>query len=91
MRRSPDTRPHGPARAPQGKADSGVVLIQPLLTMTTSQQAAKKIAFPPRNLNHTDLERVLQLASRLMDRDTRVPDGKGGYLPSNVIAFPGSR
>jgi hypothetical protein len=56
-----------------------------------SRQALKKIAFPSKEPTHTDLRKVLELASRLMDRDSRSSDSKGERLPSNVIAFPGSR
>jgi hypothetical protein len=56
-----------------------------------SQQALKKIAFPPKEPTRTDLHRILELASRMMDRDSRSSENKGSRLPSNVIAFPGTR
>lgn len=55
-----------------------------------SRQAVKKIAFPPKEPSHTDLRKVLELASRLMDRNSRT-DSKEQLLPSNVIEFPGNR
>lgn len=90
IRRPTHTHPDGPARAPQGQAETGVVLTQPLLTKTMSRQAVKKIAFPSKEPTHTDLRKVLELASRLMDRSSR-GDHKGRLLPSNVIEFPGKR
>lgn len=91
IRRPTHTHPDGPARAPQGQAETGVVLTQPLLTKTMSQQAAKKIAFPAKEPTHTDLQKVLELASRLMNHNARNSGRKEGVLPSNVIAFPGAR
>ncbi|MEM1083492.1 MAG: hypothetical protein AAGI48_05180 [Verrucomicrobiota bacterium] len=54
-----------------------------------SRQAAKKIAFPAKEPTHHELRKVLELATRLMDRDARPKDSRG--LPDNVIAFPGTR
>jgi hypothetical protein len=56
-----------------------------------SRQAAKKIAFPAKEPTHHELRKVLELATRLMDRESRPADGRGARLPDNVIAFPGSR
>ena len=55
-----------------------------------SQQAAKKIAFPAKEPTPTDLQRILELASRMMDRHSKNSSSRSS-LPSNVIAFPGTR
>lgn len=56
-----------------------------------SQQAVKKIPFPRKEPTHNELRKVLELATRLMDRNARTSNGRGEPIPDNVIAFPGAR
>ena len=56
-----------------------------------SQQAVKKIPFPRKEPTHNELRKVLELATRLMDRNARTSSGRGEPIPDNVIAFPGAR
>ena len=57
-----------------------------------SRQALKTIAFPAKEPTRTDLNKVLELASRLMDRDRQAKrQAREASMPENVICFPGAR